>query len=151
MEPWIVPGIQAIGPLRCGGLGSKEAEVSRLRLSVLPLLLGLGGCATGTSGRYDLQTINGAPLPVVFVDEVTAAFILLNDDGTCSVTATERTDDGAVTTDTDEDCTWTVDGASITAADSNGPLTGSVSDGTLTLSDEDGNAFVFVRRSRRGY
>ena len=120
--------------------------MSRLRVFLFPLVLVFAACATAIPGRYGLQTINDEPLPVVFLDEeITAVDVQLNEDGTCRITSTQRTESGVATTDTDEDCTWTANGTAITVTDSNGPITGSVADGTMTLADE-GVVFVLLRR-----
>jgi hypothetical protein len=74
-----------------------------------------------------------------------AGDIQLNDDGTCRITSTERSESGVVTTGSDEGCTWTSEGAVITVTDSNGPLTGSVADDELTLATQ-GVVFVLTRR-----
>ena len=77
--------------------------------------------------------------------EIMAADIQLNDDGTCFITSTERSESGVVTTGSDESCTWTSNGAALTVTDSNGLLTGSVADDTMTLTTQ-GVVFVLVRR-----
>ena len=117
-----------------------------LRRPLFTLLIALAACATATPGRYGLQTINDEPLPTRFLDsEIMAAEIQLNDDGTCLITSTERSESGVVTTGSDENCTWTSNGAAITVTDSNGPLTGSVADDRLTLTTQ-GVVFVLVQR-----
>ena len=75
-----------------------------------------------------------------------AADIQLNDDGTCRITSTERSENGVAATGSDENCTWTSNGTAITVTDSNGPLTGSVADDRLTLTTQDGAVFVLARR-----
>ena len=117
-----------------------------LRPPLFTLLLGLAACATPIAGRYGLETINGDALPARFFDtEVMAAEIQLNDDGTCLITSTERSESGVVTTGNDEGCTWTSDGAAITVTDSNGPLTGSLDNDRLTLATQ-GVVFSLARR-----
>ncbi len=117
--------------------------MSRLRLSLFPLLPLLAACATGLSGRYDLQTINDETLPVW---PFTALDLELNEDGTCRMT------DGRDTPETEIDCTWTAEGTTITfLADDGETATATVANNTLTLTDNEGIVFVFVRRSRAGY
>ena len=123
--------------------------MSRLRPPLFPLVLVFAGCATGLSGRYDLQTVNNETLPVEFVlGGLTALDLQLSEDGTCrSVTHRDSREP-----ETDDDCTWTAEGTTITFLAEDGErLTATVANGTLTLTDNQGIMFVFVRRSRTGY
>ena len=120
--------------------------MSRLRLTLCPLLLVLAACATAMSGQYDLQSMNGEPLPF---DEVTAVTLQLNDDGTCRVTVT--TDDGIDVPDAEDSCSWTVSGGIVTVlTESDGEtVTGPLNNGTMTLTADffgDEVVAVFVRR-----
>ena len=120
--------------------------MSRLRLSLFPLLPLLAACATGLSGRYDLQTINDETFPVW---PLTALDVELNEDGTCRISGYTDDPDTPVT---DDDCTWTAEGTTITFLRDDGEtLTGAVANGTMTFTDSEGRVFVFVRRSRAGY
>ena len=124
--------------------------MSRLRLSLCLLLLVLAGCATTISGRYSLQTVNAEPLPLRFFDgeEVTAAYLQLNNDETCRLIWWSRTAGGSVTEESDEDCTWNAIGTAVTVTVPAGdPSTGSVVDDELTLTDlDEGDVLVFVKR-----
>ena len=121
--------------------------MSRLRLSLCPLLLVLAACATAISGQYDLQSISGEPLPIVVFDAaMTAATLQLNDDGTCRITVI--TDDDIDVFDAEDGCSWTVSGGIVTVlTESDGEvLTGTLNNGTMTLTDENDDVLVFVRR-----
>ena len=121
--------------------------MSRLRLSLCPLLLVLAACATAISGQYDLQSISGEPLPILVFDDVamTAATLQLNDDGTCRITVI--TDDDIDVFDAEGGCSWTVSGGIVTVlSESDGVVTGTLNNGTMTLTDENDDVLVFVRR-----
>ena len=73
-------------------------------------------CPTAST-CYVLQSINGNPLPFLVIDvptlllsaEITVGHAQVNEDGTCSVSLTLRSNAaGVVTTETENDaCTWT--------------------------------------------
>ncbi len=116
--------------------------MSRLHLSLCPLLLVLASCATAIPGYYTLKTYNDEPAPFdVEGSEMTAVDLQLHDDGTCRVTATMES--GTVTLDTEEGCSWSADGAviSVHTVFDNSSATGSLIDGTLILT---GNRDVYV-------
>ncbi len=120
--------------------------MSRPHLSLCPLLLVLASCAPAIPGHYTLQTYNDEPPPFeVDGSEMTAVDLQLNDDGTCSVTAT--TESGIVTIDTEEGCSWSSSDRVITVLteSDNSSATGSLIDGTLTLTS-NGDVFVLVKR-----
>ena len=128
--------------------------MSRPHLSPIPLLLVLTACST-VSGRYALQTRDGEPLPIGWSNnrELTAVHLQLDDDGTCGLTNSVRTEGGAVAIEEDwENCTWTADGTTIrvTLSDQNGAstttITGSVVVGRLNLTAPEGAALVYVRQ-----
>ena len=123
--------------------------MSRLRLSLCPLLLVLAACATAISGQYDLQSISGEPLPILVFDDVamTAATLQLNDDGTCRITVI--TDDDIYVSDAEDGCSWNVSGGIVTVlteSDGEVVVTGTLNNGTMTLTDENDDVLVFVRR-----
>ena len=120
--------------------------MNRSRLSLFPLLLVFAACATGLSGRYDVQTVDGETLPVDFIfgTELTALDLQLNEDGTCWISVHTTGGDTPVI---DDDCTWTTEGTTITFGDDGDTLTGTAANGTLTVTDSEGTVLVFVRRS----
>ncbi len=125
---------------------SKEIIVRTLRPLLFPLPLILAACGTAIPGHYTLQTYNDEPPPFdVGGSEMTAVDLQLNDDGTCSVTAT--TESGIVTIDTEEGCSWSASGGVITvlSESDNMSATGSLIDGTLTLTGNR-DVYVFVKR-----
>ena len=126
------------------------------RTLLVLLVLGLGACGDSTAptrvvGRYTLQTIDGNPLPFVFVQvgadktELTAGHFNLNEDLTCSNNTTlETTVDGNVSTELGAAaCTYTLNDAVILvvflADGSTGG--GSIVGSQLTLTS---NGFVLV-------
>lgn len=105
------------------------------------------------AGTYSLKTVNGAPLPFVFLDEsgykleITASGYTLSSAGTFSVTATFReTENGVVTTATETSTgTYSVNGSTVTFIDTDGEtLAGTISGNTLQFS-EDGVTAVYMR------
>ena len=120
-------------------------------LALLGITLPVLGCgshsATGPesfSGQYSLQTVNGAPLPFVEVQQGTSTIELLSDvftvseAGTFTELYTERTTvNGQVTTDSGTDKgTYTLKGVAVSFVyDSDGTtLPGSLVNGVLTFS-----------------
>jgi hypothetical protein len=128
------------------------------RTFLVLLVLGLGACggdSTGPAsnlGRYTLQTVDGDPLPFVVLQvgadkiEITAAHINLNEDLTCSSSATlQVTTDGDVSTDVAaEVCTYTLNDTAISVvfpSDGGRTAVGSIVGSQLTLTD---GGFVLI-------
>lgn len=136
------------------------------RLPVLALSLALGFTATACSdstgpgdslsGTYSLQSINGAPLPVVvenssqLYSEVILAQIVLNAEGSySSLTRYRDTYPQQQPILVDERFTgfWTLSGNQITLTETgfpNDPTYGTISNNRITISDF-GFTLVYVR------
>ena len=116
------------------------------RLLLLPLLVLPIACGSAIHGHYTLQSYNGEPPPFeVEGAEMTAIDLQLHEDGTCRVTAT--TEGRVVTIDTEEGCSWSADGETISVQSEadNMSTTGRVIDGTLTLTGSS-DVYVLVKR-----
>ncbi len=94
-------------------------------------------------GLYTLVTVNGEALPfeVQPGNEIIAASIQLNSDGTYSLSSTQDLGGGGPETST-ETGTFTVDGSTVTFLGERDSFTGTVSGDTLTIAD-NGNTFVY--------
>ena len=108
---------------------------------------------TSVAGTYTLQSVNGAPLPFVIIDEsgykleITAASYVLAGAGTFTNSATFReTESGTVTTSTETIAgRYTLSASTVTFTDADGEVyTGTISGGTL-LFNEEGVSAVFVK------
>src|SRR5688572_10432079 len=110
---------------------------------LLAAALAIGGCADDGSGpgddaagTYELISVNGAILPVVFEEngvreEVQSGVLQLNTNGTFTVTFNYRvTENGAVTNLTEtENGTWTESGNTVTVVNSDGEQSGATRNG----------------------
>jgi hypothetical protein len=124
-------------------------------------LLACGGDSTGPTasavGTWDLQTIDGSPLPFTIFElasppdklEVTSDTFVASSNGTYSETATLRETQGTtVTTQTQTDTgTWTQNNAAITlTSDSDGSSSSAAISGDVITASVSGDVFVFARR-----
>jgi hypothetical protein len=118
-------------------------------LLIAPLLLACGDdpagpSATTVAGTYSLRTVNGQPLPFLFVDqpglrvEVISDEYMLNANGTFTTTITLReTEDTVVTTTSDSySGQWLIDGNNINL--------NSVEVGREQASFSNGNTLTFA-------
>ena len=119
--------------------------MSPRRLAVFAISLALVACAAGLSGRYELQSIDGDPLPVsFFFDSLTAADIQLHGDGSCRATVFFASDDPP---EVDDECSWSAEGLALTVVLGDAEtLSGSVVGSTFTATGDDGDVYVFQRR-----
>ena len=118
----------------------------------------LAACSDSTgpvsaTGRYDLVSVGGEPLPFVLSEifddkiEITAGHMQLNVDLTCSGSLTiQNTTDGRVTPNTRTNtCTWTQTGTAIDFTYPEGPvLQGLLVDRMLTVGSQ-GLVLMFER------
>lgn len=120
------------------------------------LLVALAACGgdkttspdAAISGSYMLQSLNGASVPAVLVedeeerDELTAGVIVLRSDRTWNITlslrVTDLTDNSVFTIPLTSGGTYTNSGSSVTLVAPGGlaPLNGTVSGGKLTIAGE---------------
>jgi hypothetical protein len=134
----------------------------RLLLGIASLaLVGCGGDSTGPNasvvGTWNLQTVNGSPLPYtaiftagppVYRLELVSDTFVAASNGTYTEAFTSRETDGTtVTTTTENDTgTWTQNNGSVTITSSDGTVTSaSVSGNTITLN-EQGLVAVYHRQ-----
>lgn len=134
----------------------------RLFLGVLCIALAACGSdkTTGPSepsfvGTYSLKTLNGSPLPYIFLQSgqtslaVTSMQMVIADGGSWSLTTGfQTTANGQTTTDTGTNSgTWLRTGDALalySTVNDNTPFTGSFSSNRLTLSDGS-YTYVFLR------
>ncbi len=112
------------------------------------------GPESSSAGRYVLESVNGDPLPFVLLQvlddklELTAGYVQLNDDTTCSKSLTlSVTDSGNVTTDTAiGTCTWSQNGTAISFTNSDGSTdAASLSENTTLTVVLDSAVLLFVK------
>lgn len=99
--------------------------------------------AEDVTGTYELQTVGGQPLPALGTGEMLhAGTIVLEEDGSCSVSATSNGDqddpDGELITFTFQSCEYSLEGTHLTLAvfdeeEGSATLTGQLSDGQIIL------------------
>ena len=114
-------------------------------------LIGCGGDSTGpgasAEGTWNLQTINGSPLPftAIFVAnplyklEILGDQVVIHADGSYSESSTTRETDGStVTTSTDNSTgTWEQHGSSLTIVDeTDAGSSATISGNTITVNQE---------------
>jgi hypothetical protein len=125
-------------------------------MASIALALTLAGCGgdsgpttptnASIAGTWNLQTVNGAPLPFLFFQagtskqEITAdQFTFTSSGGFTQITTLRNTDNGQVSTETDTDAgTYSLNGTAITVTfNSDGSSsTAAVSGNTMTVSEE---------------
>ena len=123
-------------------------------------LLGCGGDSTGpvasAEGTWQLQTINGSPLPftVIFIASPLYRLEILSDtfvahgDGTYDETVTTRETDGSTVTTTEEhdNGTWTQNNASLTITSSDGTVSTAAISGNTITANVEGAVLVYRRQ-----
>ena len=122
-------------------------------------LLGCGGDSTGpvasAEGTWDLQTVNGSPLPytIAFIAspvyrlEIVSDVFVVHGDGTYDETFTSRETQGSQVTTTDDadNGTWVQNNASLTITSSAGTVsTGAISGNTIAANLQ-GQVVVYRR------
>ncbi|MFL5502173.1 MAG: lipocalin family protein [Gemmatimonadaceae bacterium] len=134
----------------------------KLVLAIASLaVIGCGGDSTGpagsVAGTWNLQTVNGSPLPYtavflagppVYRLEIISDTFVAAGDGTYTEALTTRETNGTtVTTTTENDHgTWTQNNNSVTVTASDGTVsTASISGNTITINEE-GLVGVFHRQ-----
>ena len=108
---------------------------------------------TGIAGTYNLQTVNGSPLPYTVIQvgqdklEVTAGRVTLTADRTFSASITFReTENGTATTTTETDSgTYTQNGTAINFAYADGTTDTAALNGNILTIAAQGIALVFRR------
>ena len=123
-------------------------------------LVGCGGDSTGpvasAEGTWQLQTVNGSPLPftLAFVAsplyrlEIVSDTFIAHGDGTYDETSTTRETQGSsiTTTQNNDAGTWSQNNAAITITSSGGTVsTGAISGNTITANVE-GAVLVYARQ-----
>lgn len=111
--------------------------------------------AEGVTGTYNLQTVNGQPLPALGNDEILHSMtIVLEDGGACSLSGMiqpeQEDENGEVISIVFASCSYTLDGTELTLElvderDEEGSMTAELSDGRIIIHDEVAGEIVFVK------
>ncbi len=123
-------------------------------------LAGCGGDSTGpvasAEGTWNLQTVNGSPLPytVAFIANPTYRLEIVNDmfvvhaNGTYDETFTSRETNGTTVTTTDDtdNWTWVQNGSALTITSSDGTTSAATVSGNTITANLEGLAVVYRRQ-----
>lgn len=111
--------------------------------------------AEGVTGTYNLQTVNGQPLPALGNDEILHSMtIVLEEGGNCSfsgmIQPAQEDENGEVISIVFESCSYTLDGTELTLEliderGEEGSMPAELSDGRIIIHDEVAGEIVFVK------